>query len=220
MDMKRLPSYFYQTLNQQSKLIIYALLDPVTAEIRYIGKSCSGLVRLRQHFNPSQLNSKNRKSNWLKSLLKKSNYPHIKILDEALDKVALSNLEKEYIAKYKSNRLLNMTNGGDGYGYKRKEKVVAWNKGKKASKSAILAMRYARLGRQFKPRSNEEKVKISKSNINAHKKECKPFICIENGQLYNSQREAATDLNLNPANISCVLNGHKKQTRGYTFKFI
>lgn len=218
--MRHLPNYFYQTSNQQSKLIIYALLDPVTAEIRYIGKSCSGLARIRQHFNPSQLASKSKKSNWLKSLLNKTLYPQIKILDIAEDKVTLSNLEKSYIKQYKTDKLLNMTDGGDGYGYKRKHKVTAWNKGIKASSEAVSAMKNAKLGRKFKPRSNEEKVKISKSNINAHKKECKPFICIETGQLYNSQREAAIDLDLNPANISCVLNGYKKQTRGYTFKFI
>jgi hypothetical protein len=168
--MRRLPSYFYQILNQQSKLIVYALLDPITSEIRYIGKSCSGFTRIRQHFNPSQLNSKNKKSSWLKSLLKRHTYPHVKVLDQALDKASLSSLEKEHIAKHKSDKLLNMTDGGDGYGYKRKQKVIAWNKGKKATKSAVLAMRNAKLGRKLKSRSNEEKIKISKSNINAHKK--------------------------------------------------
>ena len=88
--MKNLPSYFYQIHKLQTNFIVYALLEPNTLEIRYIGKSCSGLSRVRQHFNPSQLNSKNKKSNWLKSLLNKELYPQVKILDYAKDKVIIT----------------------------------------------------------------------------------------------------------------------------------
>lgn len=218
--MKNLPSYFYQTHKLQTNFIVYALLEPNTLEIRYVGKSCSGLSRVRQHFNPSQLNSKNKKSNWLKSLLNKNLYPQVKILDYANNKITLSELEIFHIKKHKSERLLNMTDGGDGHGYKRKQKVRAWNKGLKASNEAKTSMRNARLGRKFTPRSNEDKLKISKSNVVSHRRECKPFICLETGKLYNSQREAAIDLKLNPANISGVLNGHKKTTMGYSFRFI
>lgn len=217
--MKPLPNYFYPTYSLQSKLIIYALLDPETLEIRYIGKSCSGFHRVRQHFNKQQLKDKNKKSNWLKSLLSQTKYPLVSILDYAFDKVNLSKLEIKYIAQHKTEKLLNMTTGGDGYGYKRKNKAVPWNKGKNASQEAKVAMRYAKLGRKFKPRTVEEKVKISKSNIESHLKESKPFICLENSKVYLSQREAAIDLNLDPANISGVLNGHKKTTKGYSFKF-
>lgn len=218
--MKSLPSYFYQIHKLQSNFIIYALLDPNTLEIRYIGKSCSGYRRIRQHLSLSQLKSKNKKSNWLKSLLNDKLYPQVKILDYAEDNTTLCDLEKFYIKQHKTTRLLNMTDGGDGYGYKCKQKVTAWNKGLKASAKAISSMRSARLGRKFTPRSHKDKLKISQSNIISHKEESKAFICLETGQLYNSQREAALDLRLNPANISGVLNGHKKTTLGYSFKFI
>ena len=218
--MKSLPNYFYPTSNQSDKFIVYALLEPISEEIRYIGKSCSGLHRIRQHFGPSQLKAKNKKSNWLKSLIKKNIFPKLKILEVATDKINLSELEKKHILIYKSGRLLNMTAGGDGNGYIRSTRSSPPNKGKKASTSAKLKMSAARLGRSFKPRTIEEKNKISQANITAHSSSAKPFICIQNNKVYRSQREAAIELKLNPANISGVLNGHKKTTNGFSFKFL
>lgn len=218
--MKHLPGYFYPTLSQYSQFLIYALLDPVTLEIRHIGKSCSGFQRIRQHFRCSQLKSKTKKNNWIKSLMLNKVYPGVVILCEAQDKIALSQLEIEQISKHKSDKLLNMTRGGDGYGYTVSKRKTAWNRDKPATESAKAAMSNARLGRKFKPRTIEERIKISNSNINSHRGETKPFICLQNSKIYRSQREAAIELNLNPANISGVLNGHKKTTGGYSFKFI
>lgn len=147
-------------------------------------------------------------------------YPGVTVLCEAQDKVVLAQLEIEQISKHKSDKLLNMTPGGDGYGYIASKRRVAWNKGKLATKSAKAAMSSARLGRKFKPRTVEERVKISNSNIDSHRREAKPFICLQNSKIYRSQREAAIELNLSSANISGVLNGHKKTTGGYSFKFI
>lgn len=218
--MKNLPNYFYPTQQKLNRFIIYALLDPITLDIRYIGKSCSGLTRIRQHFNPSQLASKSKKSNWLKSLLNKNAFPQIKILDTANDKHSLSDLERKHIRLNKTDKLLNMTVGGDGYGYVRSTQITPWNKGKQASLEARTKMRLSKLGRSFKPRSTDDKKKISESNIIAHSKNAKKFICIENNKIYNSQREAALDLNLNPANISGVLNRYKKSTGGFSFRFL
>lgn len=48
----------------------------------------------------------------------------------------------------------------------------------------------------------------------------KPVICIETGTIYESQTAAARDLGLQNSKISLVCNGKRKQTGGYTFKFI
>jgi hypothetical protein len=52
------------------KFLIYAMADPRTEELRYVGKSCSGLRRQRQHLCPSTLQSKPKTycSAWIKSI--------------------------------------------------------------------------------------------------------------------------------------------------------
>lgn len=40
----------------KSKFLIYGLTDPITDELRYIGRSSSGLNRPRQHLAPSVYN--------------------------------------------------------------------------------------------------------------------------------------------------------------------
>lgn len=96
------------------KNIIYALVDPITEEVRYIGKSTSGLTRPRDHYKPSHLKKDfTYKGNWLRSL---SIPPLIEVLHVAETKEELDRLEKEYIALYKGlrARLTNLTDGGEG----------------------------------------------------------------------------------------------------------
>ena len=203
--------------------IIYALLDPVTYTVIYIGKSCSGFRRVRQHFAPSQLKARTKKINWIKNLLKQGIYPSVCVLQQAQNKHELPLLEKHFIAEYRRNGvvLLNMTDSGDGECYIKVENYTVWNKGKKEKRSGtIQRMRNAKLGISTRPRTQCEKRKIQTSNIKAHKNKCKPFQCIQNNKIYNSQGEAANELGLNPANISGVLNKHKKTTGGYSFVFI
>lgn len=40
------------------KYLIYGLRDPITEEIRYVGRSSSGLTRPKSHYSVSSLNSK------------------------------------------------------------------------------------------------------------------------------------------------------------------
>lgn len=51
-------------------------------------------------------------------------------------------------------------------------------------------------------------------------KNSKRLICLNTGKVYNSAREAARDLGLDYCKISMVLNGHRKHTGGYTFRFL
>ena len=63
------------------KCIIYALTDPDTGIIRYIGKTIRRpRDRYKMHLIPSQLRVKTHKNNWVKFLLKQGKKPGMEIL--------------------------------------------------------------------------------------------------------------------------------------------
>lgn len=91
---------------------IYALLDPITDEVRYIGKTVNPKYRLQQHIHESKTIN-NHRGNWIKSLLREDKKPILKILKIC----PLSDFEKyetEYIKFYKSNNLTNSDESGQG----------------------------------------------------------------------------------------------------------
>lgn len=102
---------------------IYTLSDPTTGEIRYVGKTINIKRRFYQHTNKKiQQNSKTHVSNWLLSLLDKSNKPIIEII-ETCEK-AWEEREIYWIEYYKNLgcKLCNISEGGRGCsGYKRSE---------------------------------------------------------------------------------------------------
>lgn len=106
--------------------LIYALKDPETKQIRYVGKSTSGIKRPRQHKRPYQLLAPNHKNNWIKLLLSKGLEYEIVILEENIPKEQLNDKEKLWVAHYKAlgADLTNQTEGGEGtWGYKMKEET-------------------------------------------------------------------------------------------------
>lgn len=103
-------------MNNENKFLIYGLIDPITNEIRYIGKSEKGMGRPREHFCPYQLKIKNKKNSWIKSLKKINLIPIIKIIEICESKDLLNDREVYWISFYKQigNNLTNMTDGGTG----------------------------------------------------------------------------------------------------------
>jgi group I intron endonuclease len=108
-----------------SKFLIYALIDPYTNEIRYIGRSASGLKRPTEHSCPKNLESKRTHCvSWIKSLNGKK--PWIKILEKVNSIEELNPAEVRWIAKAKELGwgLTNHTSGGDGtLGFKHTEEA-------------------------------------------------------------------------------------------------
>lgn len=98
------------------RYFIYALIDPNTNQIRYIGKTYNIKKRLTNHLLPSQLVKNTRKNNWLKKLLKSKQFPILKILCKCKLK-NVNKLEKKYITYYQNlgYNLTNGTKGGDGW---------------------------------------------------------------------------------------------------------
>lgn len=94
---------------------IYALSDPDTNEIRYIGKANNIKYRLWSHLHEAKRDLRNlRKCNWIKSLMSKGKRPIISVVEE----VPFEHwVEREiyWIAEFKARgcNLINMTDGGE-----------------------------------------------------------------------------------------------------------
>jgi len=97
---------------------IYALADPKTEEIRYVGQTTrSPRTRLGEHLAVAQkplrrgAGSQRRLRAWLRSLQEK---PLLIVLEETTD---LDDAEQRWIAQLRGDgaRLCNMTEGGDGF---------------------------------------------------------------------------------------------------------
>ena len=97
------------------KNFIYTLSNPITKEIKYIGKTFNIKRRLYGHLSKHSLLKRSKKNSWIKSLINKKLLPIIEILDE-VEKSESNFYEIFYISLFKSwgFKLLNMTEGGDG----------------------------------------------------------------------------------------------------------
>lgn len=102
-------------------IYIYTLSDPITKEIRYVGKTVQKpTYRLSQHISQSRCSNKKDYCHcWIKSLLNKELEPVINIIEKTYD----INRECYWIKYYKDNnyKLTNLHEGGDkaGLGTKR-----------------------------------------------------------------------------------------------------
>lgn len=97
-----------------NNVTIYTLSDPITGEVRYVGKTIQKLkYRLATHICRNR-NNKNHTEAWVKSLLKKDLKPVIEELC-VVDESVWENEEKFYISyfKYLGFRLTNHSEGGD-----------------------------------------------------------------------------------------------------------
>lgn len=121
------------------KFLIYGLSDPRTHEIRYVGKSSSGLKRPREHKFPSVLRDSpnTHRSRWIKLLLSIGLTYDIVIIEELPGPDGLYAAEQFHIKRLRSEgfRLTNHTDGGPGLsGWKmpqsQKDKLSSDRKGK------------------------------------------------------------------------------------------
>lgn len=119
--------------NRERETVIYTLANPITGEIRYIGKTVKTLSqRLTDHIYSVKRES-NYRTNWIKSILKIGYEPLIEPLDTCFwDKS--QELETYWIFQFKAwgFNLVNLTNGGEGnlglsMSDKHKEKLMKIN---------------------------------------------------------------------------------------------
>jgi hypothetical protein len=223
-----------------NKLIqIYTLSDPVTLEIRYIGKTVVPLkYRLSSHICESKKYNNSYKNSWIRSLLIKNQSPIIELLD-TYDKKDWEWVEQYWISQFKTwgFKLVNLTDGGDGNKnqyfsletYKKRKETIQRKiksgeitykeralkiskalKGKKVSIKTREKLRQINLGKKY---SLETILKKSKGGV---LKLSKNNIIIEE---YITLTEAALKNNLSKGNISNACTGRVKTCGGFKWKY-
>lgn len=134
-----------RNLSGVSRYIIYALSDPRTGAVRYVGKSCYGLARPRRHGTPKNMVDRARLPVvcWVKILRDLGLDYAVEVVEELDSPDGLPEAERFWIEQFRAwgFRLLNLTAGGDGAsGYRQSAEHVekrvaafrgrpAWNKG-------------------------------------------------------------------------------------------
>lgn len=149
-----------------SKYLVYGLIDPRTLQVRYVGKSTTGLKRPKEHGQPSILKRKEHThtSNWIKELRRYGLDYTITVLDiTPEDKLTLKETEIWWIAYGRALGwdLTNHTNGGDGpEGWVPSEetraKISQALKGKKLSPETRAKLSAARKGRVVSEATREK----------------------------------------------------------------
>lgn len=133
--------------------LIYALVDPCTHLVNYIGMSRTGMTRPREHMAPHRLKKNDRRAVWLRGLSRRHLRPTIVVLDvlTAPDLAQLDELERWWIAYGKASGwpLKNMTDGGIGHlGFvpdkKTRKLITLRNTGRKLSLETRLKISEAR----------------------------------------------------------------------------
>ncbi len=199
--------------------LIYGLRNPITQEIRYVGRSSSGLKRPGEHLRPHKLKQKSHKSSWIKSLLKKNITPEIVILEEFESSNPLNIAEQKWIVVFKEfgHRLTNPTNGGDG--------THGWRHTEEAKRKIGLANKQKDYSqwKEAQAKGVSDFFKIKKNRLK-HAKSCgaRPFIVMRKGVIigrWESVRDCARTLSLDSGAVTRVLKGVYKQTKGFTLEY-
>lgn len=216
-----------------SKYLIYGLVDPRDGNLRYIGKSCQGINRAREHAYPSYLSvDKSYCGNWIRKLQQLGLTFSWVVIQEFQDSDILSNAESHWISYFRSIgcQLTNLTLGGEGTpGYhpnlETRNKISVALKGKTRSKEHCDAISKGKRGKSLRVHSEEWNKKISdshkssaKSKQNSERRQRK--IIDQYGAVYASIKHAAYSLGVKAPNISAILSGSRKSIKGFRFSYI
>lgn len=224
----------------RNKFLIYGLVDPRDGQLRYIGKSCSGLKRPRSEYSRvlKKYEGAGHRQNWIKSLYGAGLKYEIVILQSFIDDGILEQAEIFWIAYFRKMgcSLTNLTDGGGGCsGYRHTKEALRRlseiNKGKRPSTECIEASRRANLGRFFN-HTEKSKRKISESKLGNSNGPFSDEARIntslahggrrfrdQRGNIYNSLSEARIATGVDRTSISRVLRGTYLQANGFIFKF-
>lgn len=199
--------------------IVYGLIDPLTQELRYVGKSTCGLRRPKMHFWPSNYNKRRYVYNWIKGLIHQGLKPEIIILEEHHDQSALYEAEQWNIAYWRGLgcRLTNLSDGGPGWSGPRSpetcSKISAALKGRPAPPRSPDHRRHlseSQIGKTI-PEVSRRKMSLAKGG--------RPFQD-QNGRRFESINGAGRELGIPATEICAVLKGRRRQTHGFVFAYI
>ena len=104
----------YDSKGLQGHTYIYALCDPDTNEVRYVGKADNPTERYKAHLLTVGRPNTHRKA-WVQSLIRQGKKPLLKLLEEVTGD-NWRERERWWIAemRHRGARLTNLTDGGDG----------------------------------------------------------------------------------------------------------
>lgn len=133
MSKNKMSSQLEIPLLVEGMTAIYALVDPRTMEVRYVGKANNPKKRLHHHIYDAEHGKQTHNARWIRILLSEALSPTVVILDSVpKSKIAWEEAERRWIAHFRANgaKLTNETDGGDGTdGY-------VWDREKLAKKSS------------------------------------------------------------------------------------
>lgn len=223
---------------------IYILIDPITNEIRYVGKTVSTLnQRLNGHVHEAKTGVNFHKKHWFAKLEKQGLKPIIKQIDEVED-ADWKEKERYYISLYKQtgNRLINLLEGGNGftsndvkklwknkkYRFDQTERMKGTKNpfyGKKHSNETkqILSTKCGKVGKNH-PLYGTHLSKKTKEKVRLNQPNRKPIQRMDlDGNIldkWDGIRKMCRELNLDMAAVKRVILGKNKHHRGFTFSFI
>jgi hypothetical protein len=206
---------------------IYALADPRTGEVRYVGKAIDPAKRLQQHLSRFQLTYyKSHKNSWLQSLLDAGVRPTLHILELVASQDA-NTAEIRWIAKAAAMgaRLTNGTAGGDGGAITdpaAKARIRAAHVGRVTSDETKKKMSIAAKAR-ITPAERERLRSISNGKPPVHHGEKNPRTKLSDIQVRQLRelaaagedlRSLAAEFGITPASVTQLVTGQFRLAAG------
>lgn len=199
---------------------IYCIQNEIDGKC-YIGKSVNIPKRWKEH-KASLRNGKHHNKHLQKAwdCYGEESF-RFKVLEYA-NPNELADLEIAYISKHKAfgDNGYNFTMGGEGglLGMQKSEetrrKISEANKGRPHTPEEKAHLSNTLKGRIF---TEEHKKKIGEANKVSH---AKSVLCVETGQVFNSQKEAGRYFKTDCSNIGHVCKGRQETAKGYHFTYI
>ena len=152
------------------KYLIYGLVDPFTAELRYIGRSSSGFKRPVRHWKDQESRGHTHCARWVRKVVSGGKLPEIIVIErfEFSDTIneELNEAEIFWISYFRGigTRLTNMTIGGEGNinpSKETREKISKVHLGRKHTLESRAKMSVALRGKKF---SKERCERMSQRN--------------------------------------------------------
>lgn len=217
-----------QDYQVRPSVAIYALRDPRTREVRYIGKAIDPCRRARQHMSAFQLSYyRSRKVSWLQSLRDAGQEPILEIL-QVVDAGDANRAERQWIAQYRAEgaRLTNGTDGGDGGAVTdpdAKARIRAAHVGRVASAETKKKMSAAAKRRCADEDERERLRSISNAKPPVHMGEKNPRTRLSDVQVRQLRELAAAgedlqalaaEFGITPASVTQLVTGKYRKAAG------
>lgn len=214
---------------------IYALKDPFSNVIKYVGKSDNPEIRLNEHIRKCKYTD-SYKNNWIKGLLLNNTKPILEIVD-TIDNINWGESEKKWIKFFKEKgfKLTNLTKGGEGgnFGKEINKKISEKLKGRVFSEKTLKLMSDSAKKRKISDEGRKLLSDSRKGQKNSMFGKSQSKHCIESKfkpvfqysldgvfiKEWGSLKEVSEYLLINRNTIRMVCNGERKSAGGYKWKF-